>query len=64
MVYISDIARTLQELSDEEVDNCRELESDSDVGNENIDYDNFDSDSEQNVADDEVEIKRSLESTF
>jgi len=32
----------LQELSDEEADNCGELESDSDLSDENIDYDNFD----------------------
>jgi len=39
---MADIARMLQELSDEEADNCRELESDSDLSDENIDYDNFD----------------------
>jgi len=37
---VADIARMLQELSDGEADNCKELESD--LSDENIDYDNFD----------------------
>lgn len=48
---LADIARMLQELSDEGVDNCRELESDSDLNDENIDYDDFDCDWEQNISD-------------
>lgn len=36
-----DIARMLQELSDENVDNCRELENDSDVRDKNIEDNNF-----------------------
>ena len=48
MTDISDIACVLQELSDEEVYNCIELESDSDLSDEHIDYDNFNSDSVKN----------------
>jgi len=44
MTDISNIAHMLQELSGKEVNNCRELESDSNLTDENIDYDNFDSD--------------------
>jgi len=40
---MTDIARTLQELSNEEVDNCREsVRSNSNLGDESIDNDNFD----------------------
>lgn len=52
---MADLARMLQELSAEEVDNFRELESDSDLSVENIDHDYFDRDSEQNISDEEVE---------
>lgn len=43
---MADIARMLQELSDEEGEDCKEFESDSDLSDENIDFDHFDSDSE------------------
>ncbi|VVC33173.1 EF-Hand 1, calcium-binding site [Cinara cedri] len=53
---MDDIARMLQELSDEEVgDSFEDFDSDSDLSDENIVYDNFDSDSEQNISDEEVE---------
>ncbi|XP_060846028.1 piggyBac transposable element-derived protein 4-like [Rhopalosiphum padi] len=53
---MDDIARMLQELSDEEKgDNFEDFDSDSDLSDENIVYDNFDSDSEQNISDEEVE---------
>ncbi|VVC28559.1 EF-Hand 1, calcium-binding site [Cinara cedri] len=53
---MGDIARMLQELSDEEVgDDFEDFDSDSDLSDENIVYDNFDSDSEQNISDEEVE---------
>lgn len=45
MVYIiifhHIIKRVLQELSDENANNCRELESDGDLSDENIEDDNF-----------------------
>lgn len=37
-----DYVRMLQELSDENADNRRELESDGDLSDENIENDNFD----------------------
>jgi len=40
---MADTARMLQELSDGKADNCREsVRSDSNLGDANIDYDNFD----------------------
>jgi len=53
---MDDIPRMLQELSDEgKGDNFEDFDSDSDFSDENIVYDNFDSHSEQNISDEEVE---------
>lgn len=51
-----DIVRMLHESLDEDVgDNFEDFDSDSDFSDENIVYDNFDSDSEKNIWDEEVE---------
>lgn len=47
---MDNIARMLRELSDEEVrDNFEDFDSDIDLSDENIVYDNFNSNSEQKI---------------
>lgn len=54
-INVNDIRHMLQEISDEEIDDCRELESDNDLSVENIESNIFSSYSEQNISDEELE---------